>query len=80
MVILLEGGMDGLAAVPPIGEMALFDQRRELVPKNLLEVDRLFALNPALKKFNVLLKSGFGSIVHATNMPYTKGRTLRDKM
>ena len=72
VVILLEGGMDGLAAVPPIGEMALFDQRRELVPKNLLEVDRLFALNPALKNFNRLLKSGFGSIVHATNMPYTK--------
>ena len=72
VVILLEGGMDGLAAVPPIGDMALFDQRRELVPKNSLEVDRLFALNPALKNFNMLLKSGFGSIVHATNMPYKK--------
>jgi len=72
VVIVLEGGMDGLAAVPPVGDAALFDQRRELVPKNLLEIDKYFALNPALYNFNKFLKAGMASIVHATNMPYRK--------
>ncbi|MGA0315057.1 MAG: DUF1501 domain-containing protein, partial [Alphaproteobacteria bacterium] len=72
VVIVLEGGMDGLAAVPPVGDAALFDQRRELVPKNLLEIDKYFALNPALHNFNKFLKAGMASIVHATNMPYRK--------
>ena len=39
IVILLEGGMDGLLAIPPIGDMDLMDQRSELVPNNAINLD-----------------------------------------
>tara|TARA_Y100001935_G_scaffold255414_1_gene268292 strand:+ start:15873 stop:17030 length:1158 start_codon:yes stop_codon:yes gene_type:complete len=72
VVILLEGGMDGLLAIPPIGDKNLLDQRAELVPKNLINLDDFFYAHPNLKDFSSLYRSNEAALVHATAMPYVK--------
>ena len=70
-VIMLEGGMDGLAAVPPIGDPDLSRMRKGLVPDNYLKLNSLFALHPSFQYFGGLMAKNNASIVHATNFPYT---------
>ena len=41
-VIMLEGGMDGLAAVPPIGDPNFSRMRKDLIPDNYLKLNSLF--------------------------------------
>jgi len=72
IVILLEGGMDGLAAVPPIGDNDLFRQRESLVTKSPLYINDFFGLHPSLHSFSELMDQGQAAVVHATNIPYTK--------
>ena len=38
-VILLEGGMDGLTAVPPIGDPNLLTMRKTITPKDFLKLN-----------------------------------------
>ena len=51
-VIILEGGMDGLSAVPPIGDPNLSVMRKDLVPANFLKLNPFFGLHPSLKRFS----------------------------
>ena len=39
IVIMLQGGMDGLLAIPPIGDDNLFKQRKALVASNPLKLN-----------------------------------------
>jgi len=71
VVIMLQGGMDGLLAVPPIGDDDLFKQRKALVASNPLKLNPLFGIHPNFKNFSKMLKSNEASIVHATSFPYT---------
>ena len=71
-VILLEGGMDGLTAVPPFGDPNLSKMRRGLTPENYLKLNSFFGLHPSFKYFAGLMAKNNASIVHATNFPYTK--------
>ena len=71
-VIILEGGMDGLSAVPPIGDPNLSVMRKDLVPTNFLKINPFFGLHPSLKSFSSLMAVNNASIIHATNFPYTK--------
>ena len=71
-VILLEGGMDGLTAVPPFGDPNLSKMRRGLTPENYLKLNSFFGLHPSFKYFAGLMAKNNSSIVHATNFPYTK--------
>ena len=71
-VILLEGGMDGLTAVPPFGDPNLSKMRRSLTPENYLKLNSFFGLHPSFKYFAGLMAKNNASIVHATNFPYTK--------
>jgi len=71
-VIILEGGMDGLSAVPPIGDPNLSAMRKDLVPANFLKINPFFGLHPSLKSFSSLMAVNNASIIHATNFPYTK--------
>ncbi len=71
-VILLEGGMDGLTAVPPIGDPNLLKMRKGLTPDNYLKLNSFFGLHPSFKYFGGLMAKNNASIVHATNFPYTK--------
>ena len=70
-VIVLEGGMDGLSAVPPFGDPNLMKLRRGVTPDNFLKLNSFFGLHPSLKTFSALLARNNASIVHATNFPYT---------
>jgi uncharacterized protein (DUF1501 family) len=74
LVILLRGGMDGLSAIPPIGEAGLAQIRPGLVPKTLLPGTSFFAVHPALPTFAGLLAKGEAVAVHATGFDY-KGRS-----
>ena len=71
-VILLEGGMDGLTAVPPFGDPNLSKMRRGLTPENYLKLNSFFGLHPSFKYFAGLMAKNNASIIHATNFPYTK--------
>ena len=69
-VIMLEGGMDGLAAVPPIGDPNFSRMRKDLIPDNYLKLNSLFGLHPSFQYFAGLMAKNNASIVHATNFPY----------
>ena len=71
-VIMLEGGMDGLTAVPPFGDPNLFKMRKSLTPENYLKLNSFFGLHPSFKYFSGLLAKNNASVIHATNFPYTK--------
>ena len=71
-VIILEGGMDGLSAVPAFGDPNFEKMRGILVPENYLKLNSLFGLHPSLKNLSSLMASNNASIVHATSFPYKK--------
>ena len=72
VVINLEGGMDGICAVPPLGDKSLRSARRDLLINENLKVNPFFGLHPAFKNFGTMLSADEATIVHATAFPYTK--------
>lgn len=76
-LIILEGGLDGLAAVPAIGDPNLQKQRPGLVASNPLALNPFFALHPALSNFARLLMADQAAIVHATSFPYVRRSHFR---
>ena len=72
VVIMLRGGMDGLCAVPIIGDKNFEKRRKDLILDETLKLNSDFALHPKLKNFHNLWQNNLGAIVHATNIPYTK--------
>ena len=77
VVISLRGGMDGLTAVPVIGDKNLKKQRRQLILEETLKLNSDFALHPKLHSFYDLWKNNQAAFVHATSIPYT-GRSHFD--
>ena len=71
-VIILEGGLDGLCSVQPIGDKHLFDERRSLISEKPLMVNDSFGINPQLSNFAKMMLQNEAIAVHATSMPYTK--------
>tara|TARA_B100000929_G_scaffold121595_1_gene96354 strand:+ start:1576 stop:2727 length:1152 start_codon:yes stop_codon:yes gene_type:complete len=69
-VIILEGGMDGLTAVPPFGDSNLMSMRKSITPENFLKLNSFFGLHPSFNFFSGLMAKNNASIVHATNFPY----------
>jgi uncharacterized protein (DUF1501 family) len=72
IVINLEGGMDGLCAVPPLGDTALRAARRDLLINDNLSLNPFFGLHPSLKSFGEMLANDEATVIHATAFPYTK--------
>jgi len=75
VVVILRGAMDGLAAVPPIGDPDYPELRRDLAIgtaglEQTLPLDSFFGLNKAMGKFYGEYKAGKAAIVHATASPY----------
>jgi uncharacterized protein (DUF1501 family) len=74
--VLLRGGLDGLAAVPPFFDPAYRGLRRELGPSEpgaadgALDLDGRFALHPALAPLHELYKAREFAIVHAVATHY----------
>ena len=71
-VILLEGGMDGLTAVPPYGDPNLMKMREKISPTNFKKANSFFGLHPSLRNFASLMSSNNASVIHATSFPYIK--------
>jgi len=70
-VIVLEGGMDGLTAVPPFGDPNLLKMRKNLVSENYLKLNSFFGLHPSFKYFAGLMAKNNAAVIHSTNFPYT---------
>ncbi|MDP6190014.1 MAG: hypothetical protein QF872_04325, partial [Gammaproteobacteria bacterium] len=71
-VIMLEGGMDGLAAVPPIGDPDLMRMRSSMTPSDFLQLNDFFGLHPSLPNYSALMARNQATVVHATAFPYKK--------
>ncbi len=72
VVVLLRGAMDGLAAVPPIGDARYAEKRGKLAldPSSCIALDHGFALNPGLKVLLPYYQKGELLIVPATGNGY----------
>jgi uncharacterized protein (DUF1501 family) len=72
-VMILRGGMDGLAAVAPIGDPAFGDIRHGLIAADdapLLPLDSMFALNGNMPRLSALYRDRQALVIHATATPY----------
>ena len=72
VVIMLRGGMDGLCAVPIIGDKNFEKRRKSILIEDTIKLNSDFALHPRLVGFNKCWSDNTGTIVHATSIPYTQ--------
>jgi len=77
LVVLLRGGMDGLAAVPPLGDKNLSKIRKDVLVQGANDLDGFFGIHPNLKFLESEYQTGNAAFVHATSFPYT-GRSHFD--
>ena len=54
VIISLRGGMDGLTAIPVIGDKNLIKKRKKLIVEETLKLNSDFALHPKLHTFHDL--------------------------
>jgi uncharacterized protein (DUF1501 family) len=75
LTIVLRGGLDGLAAVAPIGDPDWIKLRGDNALRldgatPALPLDGFFALNPAMPNVHRLYRAGQAIVVHAVASPY----------
>jgi uncharacterized protein (DUF1501 family) len=70
--VVLRGGMDGLSAVPAIGDPEFAAARGPLAQFGAapLTLDATFALSPHLAQLHTMYGRGELAVVHATGLPY----------
>ncbi len=70
--IILRGGLDGLSAVPAIGDPAFAEARGALgvFAAEPLRLDGTFALNPLLPQLHAMYGRGELAVLHAVGLPY----------
>ena len=77
LVVLLRGGMDGLASIPPLGDKNLSKIRKDILVNGANDLDGFFGINPSLRFLGSEYHKGRAAFVHATSFPYT-GRSHFD--
>jgi uncharacterized protein (DUF1501 family) len=75
VVVILRGALDGLAAVPSVGDPAYAQLRQDLALSTsgsspALPLNNLFALHPKLRELSSLYAAGELTVVHAAATPY----------
>jgi uncharacterized protein (DUF1501 family) len=75
IVLILRGALDGLSAVPPVGDPGYAAHRQDIaLPASgnsaALPLDGFFALHPKLQKLSSMYAAGELAVVHATASPY----------
>ena len=76
VLVILRGGMDGLAAVPPYGESSYERTRAGLAlaapgtADGVLKLDGTFGLHPALRTFSALYQAGELVVLQAIATSY----------
>ena len=82
LVVVLRGGLDGLAAVAPVGDPEYARLRAAIAPPTTgedagLALDGFFALNAAMPALHALYQKREALILHAVHSPY-RGRSHFD--
>ncbi|WP_046866254.1 DUF1501 domain-containing protein [Microvirga massiliensis] len=78
VLVVLQGGIDGLSAVPPLGDRLLRDARGPLAEEcGQLPLDGFFALHPSLPTLHARFAAGEALVLHAVGTPY-RGRSHED--
>jgi uncharacterized protein (DUF1501 family) len=75
VVIILRGALDGLTAVPPVGDPSYKSLRAEIAfsfdgPNKALPLDAFFGLHPSMSNFERLYRLRQAAIVHASATAY----------
>jgi uncharacterized protein (DUF1501 family) len=75
VVVILRGALDGLTAVPPVGDPSYKSLRAELAfgfdgPNKVLPLDSFFGLHPAMANFERLYRTRQAAVVHASATAY----------
>jgi uncharacterized protein (DUF1501 family) len=76
VVVIMRGALDGLAAVPPLGDRDYHELRRELAlhspgePGGALSLDGFFGLHPALAFLQQCYAARELTVLHALASPY----------
>ena len=70
--VVLRGGMDGLGAVPAVGDPAFAAARGPLAQFGApaLALDGTFALHPNLSQLHAMFERGDAAVIHAVGLPY----------
>lgn len=71
LYVLLRGGMDGLTAVPPIGDRDYEQIRPTIGIKKALRLNADFGLHPELDTLHRIWGEGHLAVVHSTGFEYT---------
>ena len=77
LVVLLRGGLDGLATIPPLGDKNLSKIRKDVLVQGANNLDGFFGIHPNLKFLESEYQTGNAAFVHSTSFPYT-GRSHFD--
>jgi uncharacterized protein (DUF1501 family) len=78
VVIVLRGGMDGIAAFPPLGDPALAALRPKLAQAGVTELDDRFGMHPALAPLLPFWRRGQLAVAQAVATPYRDKRSHFD--
>jgi uncharacterized protein (DUF1501 family) len=72
VMVVLRGGLDGLSAVPAVGDPDFAAARGTLAQfaASPLAIDNTFALHPQLAQLHAMVKGGEALVVHAAGLPY----------
>ena len=76
VLVILRGGLDGLAAVPPYAEPAYAQTRGALAlggpgtEDGVLDLDGTFGLHPALSSLHAMYRAREALVLHAAATPY----------
>ena len=76
VLVILRGGLDGLAAVPPYAEPAYAQLRGSLAlgkpgtENGVLDLDGTFGLHPALTNLHAMYRAREALVLHAAATPY----------
>lgn len=70
VLVVLRGGMDGLAALPPYGDRSYRQTRGDLALADMTDLDGFFGLHPALDPVAPWYRSGELLPLHAVATPY----------
>ena len=75
LVVMLRGGLDGLAALAPVGDARYATLRPNIAPKPMLALNADWALHPALPTWHALWQQGQMAAVHSAGLASYSGRS-----
>lgn len=80
LIVLLRGGMDGLASIPPIGDKNLSKIRKDVLVNGADDLDGFFGINPSLKFLGLNIIKVEPHLFMQLLFPIRADRILMDKI